>query len=97
MIQGAQETILATRGSPATIKEYLLAGGNIGKRNAFGRTLLHGSVRCHICAGTGLTPATSAPGLASPLPHLHCDWMRRSAMARWRRCSCSSTDAPTST
>jgi hypothetical protein len=41
---------------------------------------------CHICAGTGLTPATSAPiktartlatsprGLGSPLPHLHGDW-----------------------
>ena len=24
----------------------------------------------HICAGTGLTPATSAPGLGSPRPHL---------------------------
>jgi hypothetical protein len=30
--------------------------------------------RRHICAGTGLTPATSAPGLGSPLPHLHRDW-----------------------
>ena len=29
--------------------------------------------RCHICTGTGLTPATSAPGLGSPLPHLHWD------------------------
>jgi hypothetical protein len=29
---------------------------------------------CHICAGTGRTPATSAPGLGSPLPHLHRDW-----------------------
>ena len=28
---------------------------------------------CHICTGTGLTPATSAPGLGSPLPHLHRD------------------------
>ena len=28
---------------------------------------------CHICAGTGLTRATSAPGLGSALPHLHCD------------------------
>ena len=32
---------------------------------------------CHICDGTGLTPATSAPGLGSPccspLPHLHRD------------------------
>ncbi len=31
---------------------------------------------CHICTGTGLTPATSAPGLGSPLPHLHRDWAR---------------------
>ena len=29
------------------------------------------SRRCHICTRTGLTPATSAPGLGSPLPHLH--------------------------
>ena len=28
---------------------------------------------CHICTRTGLTPATSAPGLGSPLPHLHRD------------------------
>jgi hypothetical protein len=32
------------------------------------------------CPGTalmrGLTPATSAPGLSSPLPHLHRDWAR---------------------
>ena len=27
----------------------------------------------HICAGTGLALATSAPGLGSPLPHLHRD------------------------
>jgi hypothetical protein len=27
----------------------------------------------HICIGTGLTPAASALGLASPLPHLHRD------------------------
>jgi hypothetical protein len=44
-----------------------------------------GLARCHICTGTGLTPATSAPGLGSPvatfapglgspLPHLHRDW-----------------------
>ena len=26
---------------------------------------------CHICAGTGRTPATSVPGLGVPLPHLH--------------------------
>ncbi len=29
---------------------------------------------CHICTGTGLTPATSAPALGSPPPHLHRDW-----------------------
>ena len=28
----------------------------------------------HICTGTGLTPPTSAPGLGSPLPHLHRHW-----------------------
>jgi hypothetical protein len=45
-----------------------------------------GARRCHICAaaargcpchiriGTRLTSATSAPGLGSPLPHLHRDW-----------------------
>jgi len=31
---------------------------------------------CHICTGTGLAPATSAPGLGSPLPHLRRDWAR---------------------
>jgi hypothetical protein len=30
--------------------------------------------RFHICAGTGLTPPTTAPGLGSPLPHLCRDW-----------------------
>ena len=27
-----------------------------------------------ICFGTGRTPATFAPGLGLPLPHLHQDW-----------------------
>ena len=31
---------------------------------------------CHICAGTGLAPMTSAPGLGSPLRHLRRDWSR---------------------
>ncbi len=31
---------------------------------------------CHICTGTGLNPATSAPGLGSILPRLHRDWAR---------------------
>ena len=29
---------------------------------------------CHICAATGLAPATFAPRLGSPLPHLHRNW-----------------------
>ena len=45
-----------------------------------------GQRRGHICTGTGLTPASSAPGLGSlpprrgpaPWPHLHRDWARRS-------------------
>jgi hypothetical protein len=32
--------------------------------------------RCHICTGTGLTAATSARALGSPLPHLQCGWAR---------------------
>ena len=41
---------------------------------------------CHICTGTGLIPATSAPGLGSPLPRLHRDWARPSYVCtgtRW--------------
>ncbi len=30
----------------------------------------------HICTRTGLTPATSAPGLGPPRPHLRRDWAR---------------------
>ncbi len=37
----------------------------------------NGAHRCHICTGTGLTAATSAPGLGSSLPHLHRDWAHR--------------------
>ena len=34
--------------------------------------LHHGWARpCHICTGTGLASATSAPRLGSPLPHPH--------------------------
>jgi hypothetical protein len=29
---------------------------------------------CHICTGTGLTPATSARGMGSPSPRLQRDW-----------------------
>ena len=29
---------------------------------------------CHVCTETGLTPATAALGLGSPLPQLHRDW-----------------------
>ena len=38
---------------------------------------------CHICTGTGLTPATSAPGLGSPLPHLHWDWAHPCHICTW--------------
>jgi hypothetical protein len=33
--------------------------------------------RCHICSGTGLAPAPSAPALGSPLPDLHQVFARR--------------------
>ena len=38
------------------------------------RALQSTGTTAHICAGTGLTPATSALGLGSPLPHLQRDW-----------------------
>ena len=60
------------------------------------RCTLHGSLsnstRCdHICAVAGLTPATSAPGLGSPLPHLRRGWAQ--CIAPWlgsvhSACSC---------
>ncbi len=37
-----------------------------------------GSPTAHICTATGLAPATSAPRVGSPLPHLHRDWGRPS-------------------
>ncbi len=37
-------------------------------------TQLAGRLVGHICAGTGPTPATSAPGLGSPWPHRRRDW-----------------------
>ncbi len=42
----------------------------------------------HICTGTGLTPATSTPGLGSPLPHLRRDCAgarRATAEGGWSR------------
>jgi hypothetical protein len=45
-------------------------------RKALPRVRLHAAPAPsgHICTGTGLTLATSAPGLGSPRPHLHRDW-----------------------
>jgi hypothetical protein len=43
---------------------------------------------CHVCAGTGLTPVTSAPGLGSPLP-TGCCCPRQCSAAR-----CAATLAP---
>ena len=36
----------------------------------------------HICTGTGLAPPTSAPGLGSPLSHLHRDWAPNTGCAK---------------
>ena len=41
---------------------------------------------CHICAGAGLTPATSARGLGSPLPRLHRDWAHPCHICAGTRC-----------
>jgi hypothetical protein len=62
---------------------------------AFGRRALG-----HICAGTGLTPATSAPGPGPPFPHLQRDWACRSVLdgaagthwwSRWETMAAGST------
>jgi hypothetical protein len=45
----------------------------------------------HARAGSELTLVTSAPGLGSPLPHLHRDWARRSHI-----CTRTGLAAPTS-
>ena len=45
----------------------------------FGRGFARHGRSCPVVdwpTGTGLTAATSAPGLGSPLPHLHRDWAR---------------------
>ncbi len=57
------------------------------------RTLAHGplpSTPSYTCIGTGLTPATPAPGLGSPLPHLHRDWAHPSHI-------CAGTGLPPAT
>ncbi len=36
----------------------------------------------HICTGVGPPLSTSAPGLGSPLPHLHRDWAHRRSRGR---------------
>jgi hypothetical protein len=49
---------------------------------------------CHLCARTGLTPATSAPELGSPLPHRHRDWSRVGEGPKQRRADYSRTTNP---
>jgi hypothetical protein len=51
--------------------------GPRGRSNASLTWAWRGVCEHHICAGTGLTAATSAPGLRSPLPHLRRDCAHR--------------------
>jgi hypothetical protein len=60
--------------------------------HALSRTQARTHARSHICAGTGLTPATSALGLGSPLPHLHREWAVTCVAA-----PCAAVGGPTST
>jgi hypothetical protein len=46
----------------------------MGEFNLATRSRWGGPKVAHICTGTGLTPATSAPGVGPPRPHLHRDW-----------------------
>ena len=53
------------------------AGDSRARDDRLGRPARACTHPCHICTGTGLTPATSAPGLGSPMPRLHRDWAQR--------------------
>ena len=51
--------------------------GSRGSTGVSSRTIWGSERRCspsHCCGLNALPPSTSAPGLGSPLPHLHCDW-----------------------
>ena len=64
-------------GSPAHPPNGLPAAAVRSRRapttQSWGEKWLRGNP-CHICIGTRLTSATSAPGLGSHLPHLRRDW-----------------------
>jgi hypothetical protein len=49
---------------------------------------------CHICTGTGLVRATSAPGVGSPLSRLRRDWAHPCPQAAAARDSAAQPDAP---
>ena len=71
--------VMSDSADVALFAELMLAKTNPRAQTDDIRTPLKNRVkvsqrRCHICAGTGLTPATSAPGLGSPLPRLHRNW-----------------------
>ena len=64
-------------GGPASVTEYseyslYFRAGRVDRPMPASRDW----ASAHICTGTGLAPATSAPGMGSPLPHLHRDWAR---------------------
>jgi hypothetical protein len=85
-VDGRRHAMLRT--APVSVLAVPSHSGPCGSRSAPRCTAVRRTVRdwaplphlhrdwahpCHICIGTGLTPATSAPGLGSPLPHLHRD------------------------
>ena len=70
--QAAQGTEERCNARPHTRPRGNAAGGTPGVRRDWAHP-------CLICTGTGLAPATSAPELGSPLPHLHRDCARKHA------------------
>ena len=57
----------------STPDNMLRHGGT--KHNMLQRRNMH--QQCHVCTGTGHTPAQFAPGLGSAVPHLHRDWAQQ--------------------
>ena len=63
----------------------------VAKKKGTARSEARESSPCHICTGTGLTAATSAPRLGPPLPRLRRDWAHPSHV-----CSVTGLTAATS-
>ena len=76
---GTAHALQVRRGPRRRAPQHTHVHRGPGRRGGRGYRVRRGLQRdwahpAHICAGTGLTPPTSAPGLGAPRPHLRRDW-----------------------